>query len=166
MKECVDILPQKKWCKKIPLHGVIKTNSKERLAIYDSQCFESFGTIHFKNKGSFEIKVYKNNLPDPVAVIKPNSSFTLTSEPFYRIEVQCKPPCKKQYKEIWHSKSHSTRSKRYNRVCRPCKPKYKCKLCYQGFVCVKVACDFCCDINDPLSEKNDSLAIDEQLLQL
>lgn len=94
MESCTHSINKKsKGYKKIALNGVIHTYCDKNVVIYDSKVFECFGMISFINKGYCSVGIFKNNMNDPVAVVEPGDSFTLTSNPFCRIEIKCGSIC-------------------------------------------------------------------------
>lgn len=94
MKNCTHSINKKsEGYKKIALNGVIHTYCDKNVVIYDSKVFECFGMISFINEGYCSVGIYKNNMNDPVAVVEPGDSFTLTSNPFCRIEIKCRSIC-------------------------------------------------------------------------
>lgn len=75
---------------KINLSGVICTYCGNNVVIYNSEVYDSFGKISFVNRGYCAVEIFKNNDSEPTAIIKPGDNFTLTSNPFFRIEIRCK----------------------------------------------------------------------------
>lgn len=77
------------------------------------------------------MEIFKNKDNEPVTIVKPGDKFTLTSKPFFRIEIRCqraKDPCE----------------------CGFCR--MRCgRLCYEGFVYVVFNCNNNC-INEFLCE--------------
>lgn len=160
MSQCKDYAKKKEIQHiKIPLYGTVNTCCNKEFVICDCKCFESFGTITFKNEGYCEVEIFKNNLIHPVAVVVPGASFTLVSNPFYRIVAKCKDSC--SYNKFIECKKYE-HCKRYKSTCcyNECQKDYewgnewgkcecytidkerydchKCALCYKGFVCTEL----------------------------
>lgn len=152
-------------CEKISLNGVIHTSYGKKAVIYESDVYESLGNVSFLNCGYCSVEIYKNLDKKPIAVISPGDSFTLSSDPLFRIEIKCRRDecinnsdsmcCNKNtlncsvgsINNFQYRRCYKNRLNNSDECANNCRSKCcKSNLYYDGFICLVFDCNNCCCI--------------------